>query len=261
MPRSGNPAFNQGVITNLKPTNKTKAMTATGTYIKTFLLLILVMASAAISWQWMKTSIVNSDIRWLPLWAASLSTFFMGMVISFRPKSAPVLAPIYAILQGALLGIVSGTFAYAYEGIVGQAVFTTLAVFLAVYVGYATGLLRATGTFVRIILTAMLGCLMFSLLAWIFSLFSLLAWIFSLFSLTTPVIYSYGNAGIIFGFLVVLVAALSLVLDFDFIDSAAKQNYPKYFEWYGAFGLMVGLIWLYMEILRLLARLAARSQS
>lgn len=251
MPRSGNPAFNQGVINNLELTNKTKAMTATGTYVKTFLLLILVMASAAISWQWMKTSIVNSEIRWLPLWITSLSTFFMGMVISFRPKSAPVLSPIYAILQGALLGIVSGTFAYAYEGIVGQAVFTTLAVFLAVYVGYATGLLRATGTFVRIILTAMLGYLMFSLLAWIFSLFSL----------STPLIYSYGNVGILFGFLIVLVAALSLVLDFDFIDSAAGSNYPKYFEWYGAFGLMVGLIWLYMEILRLLARLAARSQS
>lgn len=251
MPRSGNPAFNQGVINNLTVTNKTNAMTAAGTYVKTFLLLILVMASAAMSWQWMKTSITNSDIRWLPLWAASLSTFFVGMVISFRPKSAPVLAPIYAILQGALLGIVSGTFAYAYEGIVGQAVFTTLAVFLAVYVGYATGLLRATGTFVRIILTAMLGYLMFSLLASILSLFSL----------STPLIYSYGNVGIIFGFLVVLVAALSLVLDFDFIDSAAGSNYPKYFEWYGAFGLMVGLIWLYMEILRLLARLAARSQS
>lgn len=252
MPRSGNPAFNPTVIKSLKVTNKTNAMTAAGTYVKTFLLLILVMASAAISWQWMKTSIATSDIRWLPLWVASLSTFFMGMVISFRPKSAPVLAPIYAILQGALLGIVSGTFAYAYEGIVGQAVFTTLAVFLAVYVGYALGILRATGTFVRIILTAMLGYLMFSLLAWIFQLFHVV----------TPVAFSYGsNLGIIFGFLVVLVAALSLVLDFDFIDSAASSNYPKYFEWYGAFGLVVGLIWLYMEILRLLARLAARSQS
>lgn len=251
MPRSGNPAFNQSVIKSLPLTNKTKAMTTTGTYLKTFILLVLVIASAAISWQWMKSSIATSDIRWLPLWVASLSTFFMGMVICFKPKAAPVLAPIYAILQGALLGIVSGTFAYAYEGIVGQAVFTTLAVFLAVYVGYALGLLRATGTLVRVILTAMLGYLMFSLLAWILSLFNL----------ATPIIYGYGTAGIIFGFLIVLVAALSLVLDFDFIDSAAGQNYPKYFEWYGAYGLMVGLIWLYIEILRLLARFAARSQS
>lgn len=251
MPRSGNPAFNQTVIKSLPLTNKTNSMSVAKTYFKTFILLALVMLSAVISWQWMKTSIATSEIRWLPLWITSLSTFFMAMVISFKPKSAPVLAPIYAILQGALLGIVSGTFAYVYEGIVGQAVFLTLAVFLGVYVGYALGILRATGTFVRIILTAMLGYLMFSLLAWIFSLFNLV----------TPVINAYGQWGVVFSLLIVLVAALSLVLDFDFIDAAAQQNYPKYFEWYGAFGLMVGLIWLYMEILRLLARLAARSQS
>lgn len=251
MPRSGNPAFNQTVIKSLPLTNKTNSMSVARTYVKTFILLALVMLSAAISWQWMKTSIATSEIRWLPLWITSIATFFMAMVISFRPKSAPVLAPIYAIMQGALLGIISGTFAYAYEGIVGQAVFLTLAVFLGVYVGYAVGILRATPAFARVIITAMLGYLMFSLLAWIFSLFGLV----------TPVINAYGTYGIIFSLLIVLVAALSLVLDFDFIDAAAGQNYPKYFEWYGAFGLMVGLIWLYMEILRLLARLAARSQS
>ena len=251
MPRSGNPAFNQNVIKSLPVTNKTKSMSVARTYIKTFILLAIVMASAAVSWQWMKADIATSSIRWVPLWTTSLATFFMAMVISFRPPSARVLAPIYAVLQGALLGIISGTFAYVYDGIVGQAIFLTLAVFLGVYLGYALGILRATGTFVRVILTAMLGYLMFSLLAWIFSLFGLV----------TPVINAYGNYGVIFSFLIVLVAALSLVLDFDFIDAAAKQNYPKYFEWYGAFGLMVGLIWLYMEILRLLARLAARSQS
>jgi uncharacterized YccA/Bax inhibitor family protein len=251
MPRSGNPAFSQTVINNTKITNKTNSMSLARTYLKTFILLALVMVSAAISWQWMKADIATSSVRWVPLWVTSLSTFFMAMVISFRPTSARVLAPIYAVLQGALLGIISGTFAYAYEGIVGQAVFLTLAVFLAVYVGYAVGILRATPAFARVIITAMLGYLMFSLLAWIFSLFGLV----------TPVINAYGTYGIIFSLLIVLVAALSLVLDFDFIDAAAGQNYPKYFEWYGAFGLMVGLIWLYMEILRLLARLAARSQS
>lgn len=249
MQRSGNPAFKQSVLENVSRSNK-KAMTAKGTYIKTLILLLIVIATAGASWAWMKESIVTSDFRWLPLWVASLLTLFLGMAISFNPTLAPKLAIVYAVLQGALLGIVSGTFANSYEGIVGQAVFTTLAVFLAVYVGYALGLLRATSTFARVIMTALLGILMFSFLSWILSLFSL----------STPVIYSYGSWGVAFSVVIVIVAALSLVLDFDFIDSASKQKYPKYFEWYGAFGLMVGLIWLYMEILRLLAKLAARSQ-
>lgn len=246
MERTGNPAFSQSVVDKVSVSGK-RVMTAPGTYIKTFILLLVVIASAAVSWTWMKEAVVGGDLRWWPLWIASIFTFFLGMVISFNPKSASTLAIPYAIVQGGLLGIVSGTFAYSYEGIVGQAVFTTLAVFLAVYAGYALGVLRATPAFARVIITAMLGLLMYSLLSWIFSLFGF----------ATPVIYSYGTWGIVFSLAIVLVAALSLVLDFDFIDSAAKQKFPKYFEWYGAFGLMVGLIWLYIEILRLLAKLAA----
>lgn len=249
MDRSGNPAFKQSIVGSLPAAGK-KSMTVAGTYTKTFVLLLIVMASAAVSWQWMKEAIVTSDIRWWPLWVTSLVTFFIGMIISFNPKKAPALAIPYAVLQGGFLGIISGTFANSFEGIVGQAVFTTLAVFLAVYVGYALDLLRASGTFARIIITAMLGILMFSLLSWVFSLFT---W-------QTPVIYGYGTWGVAFSVVVVLVAALSLVLDFDFIDRAAENKFPKYFEWYGAYGLMVGLIWLYIEILQLLAKLAARNQ-
>lgn len=249
MERTGNPAFKQSIVGSLPSAGK-KVMTVPGTYVKTFFLLFVVIASAAIAWQWMRESILGSDIRWWPFWVVSLLTFFIGMMISFNPKSAPLLSVPYAVLQGAFLGIVSGTFAESYDGIVGQAVFTTLAVFLAVYVGYALGILRATSTFARIIITAMLGIIMFSLLSWVFSLFTI----------STPVIYSYGTWGVVFSLAVVLVAALSLVLDFDFIDKAAGAKYPKYFEWYGAFGLMVGLVWLYIEILRLLAKLAARSQ-
>jgi uncharacterized YccA/Bax inhibitor family protein len=249
MQKSGNPAFNKSAIDSVSLTSK-KVMTTSGTYVKTFLLLMIVIVAAAVSWQWMKESIVSSDIRWLPLWIVSILTLIIGMTISFNPKKAPQLAIVYAVLQGGLLGIISGTFANSYEGIVGQAVFTTLAVFLAVYVGYALGFLRATPAFARIIITAILGLLMYSILSWLLSLFTF----------STPVTYSYGTWGIVFSIAVVLVAALSLVLDFDFIDNAVAQKYPKYFEWYAAFGLMVGLIWLYMEILRLLAKMAARSQ-
>lgn len=250
MHHSGNPAFKQSIVSNISSVSGSKAMTTSGTYTKTLLLLLIVIVSAVVSWQWMRESIVASDIRWWPLWIASILALFIGMVISFNPKSAQNLVIPYAVLQGALLGIVSGTFANSFEGIVGQAVFTTFAVFLAVYAGYALGLLRATSRFRRVVITAMLGIIMFSFLSWILSLFSI----------TTPVIYSYGTWGVVFSFLVVLVAALSLVLDFDFIDKAANDKFPKYFEWYGAFGLMVGLLWLYMEILRLLAKLAAREK-
>ena len=249
MQRTGNPAFSASVLDKIAVTGK-NAMTVKGTYVKTFFLLLIVIVSAGASWQWMQESIVNSDVRWLPLWIASLVSLFMGMVIAFNPKKAALLSVPYALIQGAFLGIISGVFAQVYDGIVGQAVFTTLAVFLAVFAGYSLGVLRATATFARIIITAMLGIIMYSMLSWIFSLFTA----------KTPVIYSYGNWGIAFSVAVVVVAALSLVLDFDFIDRAAKEKYPKYFEWYGAFGLMVGLIWLYIEILRLMAKIAARSQ-
>jgi len=246
MDRTGNPTFSESALNKVTMTG-TKRMTVFGTYVKTFVLLAVVIASAAISWAWMKEAILGSDIRWWPFWVASIVTFVMGMAICFNPASASKLSIPYAVMQGAFLGIMSGTFAESFEGIVGQAIFTTLAVFLAVYVGYALGLLKATGTFARIIITAMLGLLMYGALSWLFSLFTF----------SVPVIYSYGTWGIVFSLAVVIVAALSLVLDFDFIDKAAEQKMPKYFEWYGAFGLMVGLIWLYVEILRLLAKLAA----
>lgn len=246
MGKSGNPAFSQSVMDKVVK-DGTKTMSARGTYAKTFFLLLVVITAASFSWKWMADSIVSSDIRWLPLWMISIATFFLGMVICFNPKSAKTLAIPYAVLQGGLLGIISGTFENSFDGIVGSAVFMTLSIFLGVFIGYSTGILKATAAFKRIILTAMLGLIMFSTLSWIFSIFGL----------NTPIAVSTSSYGIAFSIAIVVVAALSLVLDFDFIDTAEKQKFPKYFEWYGAYGLMVGLIWLYMEILRLLAKIAA----
>ena len=206
MAQSGNPTFNQNKLSKVDTASASKAMTTGGTYLKTFLLLMIVILSATFSWGWMKSSIVESGIRWLPFWIASFATLFLAMAISFNPPKAKLLAIPYAIIQGSLLGIISGTFANSYEGIVGQAIFLTLAVFLAVFVGYTLGLLKATPAFARVIITAMLGILMFSLLTWVFSLFSIV----------TPVTYSYGTWGVVYSLAIVLVAALSLVLDFDF---------------------------------------------
>ncbi|MBW4062142.1 Bax inhibitor-1/YccA family protein [Candidatus Saccharibacteria bacterium] len=249
MEKSGNPAFSRLNVTD-KAAAGGKTMTEAGTYVKTLLLFVVVIIAAALSWQYVSSAAAGSAIRWLPLWIVSLSTFFLGLTISFNPKLARPLSLVYAVLQGGLLGIISGMFATVYEGIVGQAVFTTLAVFSAVFLGYSLGFLKASGKFARIIITAMLGLVMFELLSWVFSLFSQ----------STPLVFGYSNYAIIFGVAIVIVAALSLVLDFDFIARASKEKLPKYYEWYGAYGLMVGLIWLYLEILRLLARMAARSQ-
>lgn len=250
MDTSGNPAFGKSVLENITKT-KGATMTVGGTYAKTFLLLLIVVISGFVTWKWTNASILTDGVHWFPLWGASLLTFFIAMIVSFKPKLAPVLSIPYAIVQGGLLGIVSGMFAQVYDGIVGQAVFATFAVFLAVLVGYSLGFLRASSRFVKVILSAMIGILFFSLFSWLLSLFSI----------STPVIYSASPWGIAFSVFVVIIAALSLVIDFDFIDQAARNKYPKYFEWYGAFGLMVGLIWLYMEVLRLLAKIAANNRN
>lgn len=252
MERSSNPAFSDAAIGRVGRTSSIRTMTKGGTYLKTLILLIILTTSTTLSWQWTNQSILTNGMSWLPMWLTSIAALIVGMMISYNPRLAPGLAPIYAIIEGALLGVVSGLYAQSLEGIVGQAVFTTLAVFLAVYIGYITGLLKATAKFQRILITAILGYIAFSFLSWILALFGI----------ASPLIYSYGTWGIIFSIVIVIIAALSLVLDFDFIDQAATAKYPKYFEWYGAYGLMLGLIWLYLEILRLLAKLAAsRSQN
>ena len=224
-------------------------MTARGTYVKTFLLLLVACATAIWSWEYILQR--SNEVNWTLLWAPSLTGFFLAMMMSFRPQLSPVLAIPYAVAQGLVLGAISGVYAGVYDGIVGQAVFTTVAVFLAVLLGYQTGILKATSKFRRIILTAMLGIAMYYLLSLVLGVFGI----------STPLITSYSNWGIVFSVLVVVTAALSLVLDFDFIEQAGKRKYAKYFEWYGAFGLMVGLIWLYMEILRLLAKVAVSRQN
>lgn len=246
MDQSGNPAFTSKLVKNLEYTG-TSAMTRGGTYAKTAFLLLLVIGSGLLAARYVTTSNF-SNVPWWLLFATSLGALVLGIIISFNPKKAPLLSPVYAIAQGALLGLTSAAFASQYDGVVGQAIVATVGAFCAVYLGYATGVLRATPKFAKIIITAIVGTLFISLGSWLISLFSH----------ATPIYLSSSNWGIGFSLIVVAVAALSLVLDFDFIERASEERLPKYFEWYGAFGLMVGLIWLYLELLRLFSKIAAR---
>jgi uncharacterized YccA/Bax inhibitor family protein len=172
-----------------------------------------------------------------------------ALVICFKQTWAPTLAPVYALAEGLFLGGVSASFEAQYPGIVIQAVAGTFGTMAALLLAYQSGLIRATENFKLGIVAATGGiCFVY-----------LISMIGSLFGFPIPFIHSAGPIGIGFSVVVVVIAALNLVLDFDFIENAAERGAPKYLEWYGAFALMVTLVWLYLEILRLLAKLNSRN--
>lgn len=246
MEKSGNPALNAGAVQRVEASSSAGTMTRGGTYLKTALLAIILAISAGASWH----LVLGNSAAWVWVSLAAILALVLGLVISFKPHNAPALSVPYAIAEGAVLGAISGIYAQQFNGIVQQAIIITLGIFVAVYAGYATGVLRATPKFAKVIIVSMLGIMMYYVLGFFFSLFGLVV----------PTSFALSGWGIAIGVFIVIIAALSLVLDFDFIDRASENGAPKAMEWYGAFGLIVGLVWLYLEILRLLARVAARSQ-
>lgn len=170
------------------------------------------------------------------------------MVIIFKKEWSAYLAPAYAIAEGLFLGAISAMFEAQWNGIVLQAVGLTFGTFIAMLILYRTGVIKATERFKSIVFTATLGI----------GIFYLIAIVLRMFNIEMPLIHSSGTFGIIFSLVVVAIAALNLILDFDMIEQGAAQGAPKYFEWYASFGLMVTLVWLYLEILRLLSKLNRR---
>jgi uncharacterized YccA/Bax inhibitor family protein len=159
-----------------------------------------------------------------------------------------VTAPIYAALEGLALGGISAVFESRYPGIVSQAVFLTFGTLAALLIAYRSGWIKATENFKLGVVAATGG---------IFFVY-LISFVLSFFGVSIPLIHGSGVFGILFSLFVVVIAALNLVLDFDFIEQGAEQGAPKYMEWFAAFGLMVTLIWLYLEVLRLLSKLQQR---
>lgn len=185
---------------------------------------------------------------------SSLTTFTtIGVIIGliaalvtiFKARWAPFTAPLYAVAEGAVVGSASLLFELKYPGIVSQAIILTFGIAFAVLFAYKTGLIKATENFKLMIFAATAGI----------ALVYLLSFVLSFFSISIPMIHDSGWMGIGFSLFVVAIAALNLVLDFDFIENAVENKAPDYMEWYGAFGILVTLIWLYFEILRLLAKL------
>jgi len=243
--RTANPALSERSFRGLK--SSSNAMTITGTVNKSFFLVILVFISAAWTWQQAYPDGWSADTQpQIPGWyyGAIIASIILALVIIFVKTTAPYLAPVYAVCEGALLGAISAFMEMRFPGIVIQAVLATGTVFLSLLLAYRSGLIKATENFKMGVVAATGG---------IFLVY-LATFVMGFFGMTVPYIHESGLIGIGFSVFVCIVAALNLVLDFDFIEKASERKAPKYMEWYAAFGLLVTLVWLYLEILRLLAK-------
>jgi uncharacterized YccA/Bax inhibitor family protein len=218
-------------------------MTIQGTVNKTGLALLILFMSA--SWTW--GSAMTGHNPGILMTLGLIGGFIAALVTIFKKHLAPITTPIYSILEGLALGGISAIFERQYPGIVTQAVMLTFGTLLALLMAYKAGV-KPSENFKLGIVAATGGI----------ALVYLVSMVMGFFGASIPFVHQSGFLGIGFSIFVVIIAALNLVLDFDFIEQGASQGAPKYMEWYGAFGLMVTLIWLYMEILRLLAKLQNR---
>ncbi len=246
---TSNPTLNGGIFAKARAAvGSGGTMTVQGTVNKTFILFAVLLLTAGWSW-----SNAFSPER-APLVGISLLVgLFAGLVLcfatAFKPNWSPVTAPLYAACEGVVLGSISVYFERSYPGIVVQAVGLTFATMFAMLMAYRTGWIQATEGFRRGLMIAMIALMVFYGIIWITSLFGV----------HPPSFINGGGAlGIGFSLFVVGLAALNLILDFDFIERASQEGLEKYMEWYGAFALMVTLVWLYMEILRLLSKISRR---
>lgn len=222
-------------------------MTIGGAINKTLTLLALVVISAAYNW-WLIGSGYMDKASMLCT-AGAIVGFILALVIIFsRGKLAPLLAPVYALSEGLFVGGISAFFESAYTGIVVQAVAGTFAAMLSMLLLYRAGVIKCTSKFRAVLFTATMSV----------GLIYLIQLIASLFGRGIPQIFTSSPIGIGFSIIVVLIASFNFIIDFEFIERGSETLMPKEYEWYGAFGLMVTLIWLYLEMLRLLAKLRDR---
>ena len=248
MMRTANPALNANTFTKYDQTEyAATTMSIQGVVNRTALLLILAMVSA--SWTWSLASDLENIGQAGPwIIGGAIGGFIFAIITIFAKKYAAFTAPIYALLQGLFLGGISAIFEVRFPGIVIQAVGLTFGTLFCLLFAYTSRLIKATENF-KLGVFAATGGIFFVYLA---------SFVMGFFGSGIGFIHSSGPIGIAFSLFVVVIAALNLVLDFDFIERGAKQGAPKYLEWYAAFGLMVTLVWLYIEILRLLSKLRSR---
>ena len=250
--KSGNPALSEKKFTStviadvIDPAN---AMTVAGTLQKFGFLLLLVLGSSFYSWkQFAEGGAVTGMI-----WTGAIGGLIIAVIITFKKEWSPFLAPLYALMEGLFLGAISSMYNSAFAekapNIVINAVGLTFGVAVAMYLLYSFKIIRATERFKSIVITATVGIGLFYLLVMVLRMFGYE---------NMPFLHEGSTFGIIFSLIVVGIASMNLIMDFDMIEQGSEMGAPKYMEWYGAFGLMVTIVWLYLEILRLLSKISKR---
>ena len=217
--------------------DRNETMTVSGTINKSFLMLILLIASAAVTW-----SMTNPIVFAI---GGAIVGFILVLIATFKPQYSGFLAPGYAIFEGLFIGGISAIFEVMYPGIVIQAVSCTFVTFMVCFGLYKYEIVKVTEKFKSVVLAATLAI----------ATYYLFSWLLSMFTSFQPIHYGNSMMSIGISAFVIVIAALNLFLDFDQIEKGVQNKMPKYMEWYGAMGLMITLVWLYIEFLRLLSKL------
>ena len=250
--KSGNPTLSENrfkdTVLDTVVTHD-NAMTVKGTLNKFGFLFLMVMGSAFYSW---KEFAGGGHVQSL-IWIGALGGLVVALVIIFKKEWAPFLAPAYALLQGLFLGAISAYYNFAFAqkapNIIINAVGLTFGTAIAMYLLYSFRIIKATEKFKAIVFTATAGI----------AIFYVITLLLGMFGINIAFLHEGSLMGIGFSIFVVAIAALNLILDFDMVEKGAEMGSPKYMEWYGAFGLLVTIVWLYLEILRLLSKLSSRN--
>ncbi|HIS74028.1 TPA: Bax inhibitor-1/YccA family protein [Candidatus Galligastranaerophilus intestinavium] len=219
-------------------------MTVSGAVNKTIILLLTTFAVGVFSWTQAFNGYMDKVI--MLMWGGIIAGFILAIIMRFKPQNAKVLSVAYAVCEGLAIGGLSAMYEMQLKGIVANAALITFLTLFMMLMLYKTGIIRATDTFKKVIFTATASIMVFYLVSIVISFFSP----------NFISIWNTGMLGIVLSVVFCAVAALNFILDFDFIEQGARNMAPKYFEWFGAFSLLVTIVWLYLELLRLLAQLS-----
>ncbi len=245
--RTANPVLNENTFRHVNNTSHSQQMTINGTVNKTIILIGLLLVSATYFWINM-SDYISSGMLNIYMIGSIILGLIVALITIFKKEWSPVTAPIYALVEGVFLGLISAFFERMFPGIVLQAVALTCGTLFCLLFAYKSRLIKVTENF-KLGVIAATGAIV---------VIYFISMLLNVFGITVPYIHESGLIGIGFSLFVVVIASLNLVLDFDFIENAVKNKVPKYMEWYGAFGLIITLVWLYVEILKLLAKLRSR---
>lgn len=250
--KSGNPTLTEKMFdkSHEMAANNMGTMTVRGAINKFGFMMLMLIAGAAYNWNLYEQ--LKQDTMTTLMWVGIIGGLISALAISFKPNWAPVLAPLYALLEGLFIGAISAimnaAFAESYPGLIMQAVGLTFGVALAMFLLYNFRVISATERFKSIVFTATLGI----------GIFYLITMVLRMFGVNVSFMYDSSLLSIGISLFVVGIAALNLIMDFDMIEQGAERGAPKFMEWYGAFGLMVTIVWLYIEMLKLLSKLSSR---